>query len=32
VLVKALAEAQGATVSCADNDGGGAKFVVLFPA
>jgi signal transduction histidine kinase len=32
VLVKALAEAQGATVTCTDADGGGAKFVVTFPA
>ena len=31
VLVKALAEAQGAAVSYADAEGGGAKFVVMFP-
>lgn len=32
VLVKTLAEAQGAQVAYADNEGGGAKFVVSFPA
>jgi two-component system, OmpR family, sensor histidine kinase KdpD len=32
VLVKALAEAQGATVAYSDADGGGAKFTVTFRA
>ena len=32
VLVKALAEAQGARVSSVDAEGGGANFAVLFPA
>lgn len=31
VLVKALADAQGAQVTYTDNDGGGARFVVTFP-